>query len=106
MTNKTPPDHAGTTPGTWQANGSHVYGPDPERHLVAQVLSGDGRLVADRDLIASAPDGLELAEWIAYHWANQDMNHADFRVEAFMRAEKVIARAHTSTPTMVENGNG
>lgn len=30
--------HAAVTNGEWQANGSHIYGPDPERVLVAQTL--------------------------------------------------------------------
>jgi hypothetical protein len=25
------------TPGTWQVNASHIYGPDPERLLIAQA---------------------------------------------------------------------
>jgi hypothetical protein len=56
------------TPGPWQTNGSHIYGPDPERELVAQA-HGDGegawstiggsRMCANRDLIAAAPDMYE-----------------------------------------------
>jgi hypothetical protein len=30
--------HAAATPGEWQVSGSHIYGPDPERVLVAQTL--------------------------------------------------------------------
>jgi hypothetical protein len=46
------------TPGPWQVNGSHVYGGgSPERaSLIAQVLSPDPRHLADRSLIAAAPD--------------------------------------------------
>jgi hypothetical protein len=47
------------TPGPWQTNGSHIYGPDPFRRLVAQALSPDGRCLSDRDLIAAAPELLE-----------------------------------------------
>lgn len=45
----------GMTPGPWQVNGSHVYGPDPARHVVCQTLSDCGRLVPDRDAIAALP---------------------------------------------------
>lgn len=60
------------TPGPWQINGSHVYGPDPQRELVAQA-HGDGegawsaiggsRMCANRNLIAAAPDLAELVEF-------------------------------------------
>lgn len=30
--------HAAATPGEWQINGSHIYGPDPKRSLIAQTL--------------------------------------------------------------------
>ncbi len=45
-----------TTPAPWQVDGSHVYGPDLARDLVCQVLTDHGRLVADRNLIAAAPE--------------------------------------------------
>jgi len=53
------------TAGPWQVHGSHVYGPDPERELVAQAHgNGDGswtavggsRMVSNRNLIAAAPE--------------------------------------------------
>jgi hypothetical protein len=30
--------HKAATPGEWQRHGSHIYGPDPERALIAQTL--------------------------------------------------------------------
>jgi len=33
----------------------------------------------------------EALEWIAKHYANQDMSHKDFRVEAFARADAALA---------------
>lgn len=56
------------TPGPWQVNGSHIYGPDPSRELVAQAhASGEGawtsvggsRMVSNRNLIAAAPEMYE-----------------------------------------------
>jgi hypothetical protein len=40
------------TPLPWQINGSHIYGPDPERYLVAQFLGG--RLTDDRNYAVHA----------------------------------------------------
>lgn len=39
---------AKATPGDWQANGSHVYGPDPDRELVCQFVNWPND---DRELI-------------------------------------------------------
>lgn len=61
---------------------------------------------ANARLIAAAPDGLALAEWIAYHWCNQDMSHADFRVEAFKIAEEFLAKALATPATMCNNTDG
>lgn len=47
----------------------------------------------DARMIAAAPDLLAFAEWISYHYDNQDMNHVDFRVEAKRLADAAIARA-------------
>jgi hypothetical protein len=56
------------TPGPWQIHGSHIYGPDPQRELVAQAHgTGEGawsamagsRMCANRNLIAAAPELLE-----------------------------------------------
>lgn len=46
------------TEGKWQIHGSHIYGPEPERELIAQVLSNDGKLVGDRDRIVHAVNTL------------------------------------------------
>ncbi len=46
------------TPGPWQYHGSHLYGQEPLRDLVAQVLSDRGRCVPDRDLIVAAVNAL------------------------------------------------
>jgi len=52
---------------------------------------------AERDanarLIAAAPDLFALAVWISNYYANQDMNHQDFRVAAKIMADKIIAKA-------------
>lgn len=49
-----------TTLGPWQINGSHVYGVDPNRELICQVVS----LNEDRNLIAAAHDLFEAASAI------------------------------------------
>lgn len=41
------------TQGEWQANGSHVYGPDPDRNLILQMRSNYGALVPDRDFVTA-----------------------------------------------------
>ena len=66
------------TPGEWQSNGSHVYGPDPKRTLIAQFLYSQGASSFDQPgivalvnaapaLLASAARAAELeaevAEW-------------------------------------------
>ena len=48
----------------WQINGSHVYGADPSRELICQVVS----LNADRHLIAAAPALYEALADIMTGW--------------------------------------
>jgi len=46
------------TPGPWQRDGSHIYGPDPKRKLICQ-LHYDGALseeAGNESLIAAAPE--------------------------------------------------
>jgi hypothetical protein len=45
------------TPGDWQQNGSHIYGPDPARVLICQVLYGGSyeEQCANARLILAAP---------------------------------------------------
>lgn len=50
------------TPGPWQVHMSHVYGSEPTSVMVAQVLSADPHHMADRCLIAAAPELLEALE--------------------------------------------
>jgi hypothetical protein len=45
------------TPGPWQHHCSHVYGPDPDRTLVGQLVNGPW-LVSDRDLIVALRNNL------------------------------------------------
>lgn len=54
------------TPGTWQKNGSHIYGPDPERTPICQIIyPGRGyqeEAAANESLIKAAPDLLEACK--------------------------------------------
>lgn len=71
---------ARATPGPWQSNGSHIYGPDPRRYMVA-VACNEGAseqatpLTNNRDLISRSrtalPDyardlqeAIELLKWM------------------------------------------
>lgn len=51
--------------------------------------------VALMELLVSARTRAEKLEealkWIAHHYANQDISHIDFRVEAAQRAEAAIS---------------
>lgn len=44
---------------SWQFNGSHVYGPDPDRRLIAQMLSNHD---SDYRVVRSAPEVLNALE--------------------------------------------
>lgn len=51
------------TEGPWQRNGSHIYGSDPERTLIAQVLGPDKNSFLDNaSLIVAAPALLEACK--------------------------------------------
>lgn len=56
------------TKGPWQRDGSHLYGPDPQRLLIAQMCYiGRGyqeESEANHRLIAAAPDLLEALKLI------------------------------------------
>lgn len=59
------------TNGPWQVNGSHVYGPDPERKLLAQGCNqgSDEKFVPMVDnlrLIAAAPEMYEALKKAVY----------------------------------------
>lgn len=44
-------------------------------------------------ILRAAYDAYNLADWISYHYENGDMSHVDFRVEAKLQADSVIAKA-------------
>lgn len=54
---------------------------------------------ANAHLIAAAPDLYEALKWIADQYANQDLSHVDFRVEAARRAEAALSKAQPTNPT-------
>lgn len=58
------------TPGPWQINGSHFYGPDPDRFLIGH-MNGGGPFDANLRLIAAAPE-LYAALKMAQLWLDVD----------------------------------
>jgi hypothetical protein len=75
---------------------------DAERERLAKVMDAHGAIepaLADayRRIAAilrgAEPNLLEALEWITAHYADQDINHVDFRVEACRRAQAAIAKA-------------
>lgn len=73
--------HAAATPGEWQINGSHIYGPDPKRSLIAQTLDWPTN---SRDAIAALHN--------AYPALRQRLTNAESRLA---EAENALARAHS-----------
>jgi hypothetical protein len=76
------------TPGPWQQNGSHVYGPDPERRLICQ-LHYDGNPEDDGNaaLIVGASDLLE------------ELRNAARAMRTL--AEMVLGQNHTHRPEAI-----
>jgi hypothetical protein len=91
------------TPGPWQVNGSHVYGGgSPERaSLIAQVLSPDPRHLADRSLIAAAPDLYEALRTVLdyregrhpYRFTGSDETRASDAFDAWQDVETKVRAA-------------
>lgn len=120
MTNNTPPDPAGPTPGPWVAEPADMFGDhnivladqSEDRRAVAAVVSNmrdPAEVAANASVIAAAYCMLEALEGALP--LLEKIEDAElvgdegclWPVEAVRAA---IARAHTSTPTMVENGDG
>lgn len=106
MTTPQPPqtyaDVVQHTQGPWRVSGAALDGFRPimaPGGVIVALVSTIAGNHADRQVIAAAPDLLAFAEWVSYHYENQDMNHVDFRVEAKRRADAALAKATTeSTP--------
>lgn len=82
------------TPGPWQmvTHGSGLgFGVSQSFGVGTKQIASNLR-EADASLIAAAPDGHSLAEWIEQNYANH-MSHEGFRVEAFTRATEYLAKA-------------
>ncbi len=84
--------------GRWQRNGSHIYGPDMERKLIAQFCNmGTTRsytdLVANADLVIKTRNHIraivtELLERRAFEAKNRELRNAQFRQsEYFLEGE-------------------
>lgn len=91
----------GVTPGPWQLNGSHAYGPDPHRELVAQVFT---RGASDLLFIAWAREAVpalaarvaELEADIAYTRHTDTMNDIVLMGLARDAAEADLATARNA----------
>jgi hypothetical protein len=82
------------TPGPWGVHGSHIYAPDGA--IIAQVYNPGSKeqdypLVANRNLMAAAPDMLALLSDLTTAWDASRLgdggHHAMIR-----RAHAIIAR--------------
>mgnify|MGYP001359829585 CR=1 FL=1 len=70
----------------------HVRSDIPES---IKINISKGQLMA-RAAMADAPRRnamRETLEWIERHYANQDMSHVDFRVEAYTRAREALEQS-------------
>ena len=83
------------TKGPWQQNGSHFYGPDPERLLLGQLSyigrGYQGESESNGRLILAAPDLLEaLIQLLPEGWGDGDvMDH----IPGVRAARLAIAKA-------------
>jgi hypothetical protein len=92
------------TKGKWQQRGSYIYGPDPKRVAVCQVLNmGERgqvtRFHADAALILAAPDLYAAAELVCLMFKRKNMSNADAdwlgddEHEAWTALRKAMAKA-------------
>lgn len=59
---------------------------NPANELVQISIAISLKRIAD----AMTRDTLGLADWITREYANQDLNHVDFRVESKRRADAIL----------------
>ena len=78
-----------TTLGPWQINGSHVYGVDPNRELICQVVS----LNEDRNLIAAAHDLFEALRLLVLNYGWTAFGREEIHSEALDAARAALAKA-------------
>jgi hypothetical protein len=93
-------EKVGHTPGPWYAalgpQGGYVISDETNHFGLCQRASWPSRVEeseANAHLIASAPDLVAALEWIANNYANQEINHVDFRVEAKRLADAAISKS-------------
>ena len=87
------------TPGPWSVNCSHIYAPDGA--IIAQVHNpgskeSDYPLVANRDVMAAAPDLLRAcADWIEWLESNSPWREdaADHEARMLDAMRSAIAKA-------------
>ena len=87
------------TPGPWQQNGSHIYGPDPKRYGIAQLMYADPlESDANARLIAAAPELLEALKR-ARTWIPSSLPYAKVCDALIERAEPVQDATLTEAET-------
>lgn len=83
------------TPGPWTQRQSHIYGPEPERLGICQVMYSGLRLDEDNArLIAAAPNLLEAAKAIlAWALKNNRGHEGSELLEILSETQSAIAKA-------------
>lgn len=60
---------------------------DKVRDLIIDMRARIEQLEAERDRLREQRDKyFTVTKWVIDHYGNQDLNHVDFRVDAFVRA--------------------
>jgi len=84
------------TPGPWQQHGSHIYGPDPERRLIAQFLNpgtfDDGQMQANMTLTIATFALLEAA-FKALETLRDDGRNVHLQEAAYIALRDAVAKA-------------
>ena len=83
------------TPGPWKVMCGDVVLMRDEREVVAWVGNIDGQMIDNARLIASAPDMLEVLEWLSNEFDCRDDKYGmvSFTHDEFRKVEAAIKKA-------------